>query len=231
MRRVGILGGIGPESTVDYYRQILARIRELEPEAGQPTILINSIDMPQMLRLAGERRLAELTDFLAAELGHLAAAGADFAVLASNTPHLVFDELQAVAALPLLSIVEAASRGAQARGLQRLGLLGTRFTMQGEFYPRVFRAAGLEVVAPTETEQVFVHDRYMNELVPGIFSTETRAAFRDLIARMSEREQLDGLILAGTELPLLLRDEAASAVPLLDTTRLHVDEIVAQMRA
>jgi len=229
VKTAGLIGGTGPESTVDYYRSIIALYRERNPDGSYPSLLINSIDMTRMLDLIASNRLADVTAYLSAEIRKLAVAGADFALLAANTPHVVFDALRSASPIPLISIVETARQAAQSQGLKRLGLLGTRFTMQGRFYSDVFLPAGIELVVPNAKEQSFVHDKYMNELVLGVFRPETRQAFRAIIDRLRHEERIDGLVLAGTELPLLLRDAGDLGVPVLDTTRLHVERVVAQL--
>jgi aspartate racemase len=231
VRTAGIIGGIGPESTVDYYRLILAMYRERTQDGSYPSLLINSIDLKKVLDLVERKRLAELTAYLASELRRLADAGADFALLAANTPHIVFDALAAESPVPLISIVDAACRAARAQRLMRLGLLGTRFTMQSRFYPDVFLAAGIELVAPNPDEQDLIHDRYMHELVPGSFRPQTRREFLAIIDRLVVHERIDGLVLAGTELPLLLREAKDLRIPFLNTTRLHVEHAVACLLA
>ena len=223
---VGIIGGIGPESTIEYYRLIVASHLERAGDGSYPRILINSIDMKKMLDLIGEHRLDEVTDYLAAEVERLSAAGADFALLASNTPHIVFDRIREAASLPLISIVEAACEEALSRGLERVGLFGTRFTMQGGFYQEVFSARGLEVVVPGEADQAYIHEKYMAELVRGIFREETRNGLLEIARGMVERERIEGLILGGTELPLILKEDDAVEVPFLDTTRIHVESVM-----
>ena len=223
---VGIIGGIGPESTIEYYRLIVASHLERAGDGGYPRILINSVDMKKMLDLIGDHRLDEVTDYLAAEVERLSAAGADFALLASNTPHIVFDRIREAASLPLISIVEAACEEALSRGLERVGLFGTRFTMQGGFYQEVFSARGLEVVVPGEADQAYIHEKYMAELVRGIFREETRNGLLEIARGMVERERIEGLILGGTELPLILKEDDAVEVPFLDTTRIHVESVM-----
>jgi aspartate racemase len=223
----GIVGGIGPESTVDYYRSIVATYRERKPDGSYPPVIVNSIDMQHMLRLAAGD-LPALADYLAAEVERLARAGADFGLLASNTPHIVFDDVERRSPIPLLSIVRTACEAAKGMGLRKLGLLGTRFTMEGRFYPDVFSRAGIALVAPQAGERTLVHERYMGELVKGVFSKETRAELLRVVDRMKEREAVEGVLLAGTELPLLLRG-ADAAIPLLDTALLHVRATVDRM--
>jgi len=231
MKTVGIIGGIGPESTVDYYRLIVSIYRERTQDGSYPSILINSIDLKRTLDLIEGNRLAEVTAYLVSEVRRLANAGADFGLLAANTPHIVFDAVAAESPMPLISIVDTACRAARARGLKRVGLLGTRFTMQSRFYPDAFLAAGIELVAPNPDEQTLIHEKYMRELVPGVFRTQTRAEFSAIIERLRTEEKIDGLVLGGTELPLLLRESENSAIPLLDTTRLHAEEAVTYLLA
>jgi aspartate racemase len=142
----------------------------------------------------------------------------------------VFEEVQAASPIPLISIVEATCLAAQERGLKRLALVGTRFTMQGSFYPKVFTRAGLELVLPQPNEQEFIHAKYMNELVVGTFLPETRAGLLKIVDRLKEARDIDAVILAGTELPLILRDSAHNGIPLLDTMRVHAEAAVAMMR-
>jgi aspartate racemase len=228
LKTLGIIGGIAPGSTVDYYRLLIDGYREQRGDGSYPSILINSIDLQRMLDMVGRGQLTELTEYLLHEVGRLAGAGADFGLMASNTPHIVFNELAQASPIPLLSIVEAASDVAQGLGLRTIGLLGTRFTMEGRFYPEVFARRGITVLAPRPDDQEYIHDRYMRELIPGDFRPETRAAFLAIVEGL-EQEGAEGVLLAGTELPLLLRGSVDCAIPLLDTTRIHVDRAVTEL--
>jgi aspartate racemase len=229
MKTAGIIGGIGPESTVEYYRSIIVSYREQRQDGSYPSIIINSIDLKKMLDLIGASELAEVTEYLAEEVQKLARAGADVGLLAANTPHVVFDEICRQSPIPLLSIVEATCEAAKASGLKRVGLFGTRFTMQGSFYPEVFSSERIQIVAPDEDEQAYIHDKYMNELVEGVFLPETRERLLTIVDRLKEREGIEGLILGGTELPLILRNSTTAGIPFLDTTQIHVKALVAQL--
>jgi aspartate racemase len=231
MKIAGLIGGIGPESTVAYYRQLIAAYRQRTQDGGQPSLIIDSIDLEKMLGLAAEEDLEPLTAYLLAEVRRLAHAGADFGALAASTPHLVFDELRDRSPIPLVSLVEAACRAARRMGLCRVGLLGTRFTMRGRFFPAAFERAGISLVVPAPAEQEYVHDRYMSQLVRGVFLDETRDAMLAIGRRLREEEAIDGLVLGGTELPLLLSSPTADGIPVLDTTALHVAEIVDEILA
>ena len=226
MRTAGIIGGVGPESTVDYYRSIISAYRAQKHDESYPPLIINSIDLKKMLSLVAANELDALAIYLSAEVAKLASAGADFGLLASNTPHIVFEEIRRRSPIPLISIVEATCDAAKAMGLQKLGLFGARFTMQGRFYPDVFTKAGISLVAPQPDEQAYIHDKYMNELMNGMFLPETREQLLRIVDRLKEREKIEGLILGGTELPLILRDVPDRGIPFLDTTQIHVKAVV-----
>jgi aspartate racemase len=230
MRTLGLIGGVGPESTVDYYRQLVSGFRE---KAGgtYPPVIINSVDLKRLLDWMAENRLDLVADYLAQEIQRLERAGADFAALASNTPHIVFEELQRRTELPLLSIVDATARRVQQLGMTRVGLFGTRYTMQARFYPDTFARQGLTLVLPDTNEQAFIHEKYLGELLNDQFLPETRAAMLEIAGRLQKEQSIEGLILGGTELPLLLRDEQYSGLRTLDTTRIHVAELIDQMLA
>ena len=229
MKTLGIIGGIAPESTIEYYRLIIASYRKQKQDGSYPNIIINSIDMKKMLDLIGANDLTGVTGYLLSEVKKLALAGADVGLLASNTPHIVFEEINRQSPIPLISIVEAACETVKALKLQRIGLFGTRFTMQGNFYPKVFSREGIMLVVPNMEEQTFIHDKYMNELVNGIFLPETCAQILHIVERLIEMESIQGLILGGTELPLLLRDQTYKGIPFFDTTKIHAERAVAQI--
>jgi aspartate racemase len=229
MKTVGIIGGIGPESTIEYYRLIIAGYRERQTDGSYPTMIINSLDLNRMVGMVTTNQLAALTEEIVSEIQKLALAGADFGVLAANTPHLVFDDVRRQSPIPLISIVEVARDDAQRRGLKRVGLIGTRFTMQAQFYPDVFSRAGITIIVPDEDEQAYIHQKYMSELLIGIILPETREWLLAIVDRMKERQRIEGLILGGTELPLILRDAEHNGIPFLDTTKIHVESIVAGM--
>jgi aspartate racemase len=225
MKTLGLIGGIGPESTIDYYRLLIARYRE-RTGGTNPSIIINSVDVNLLLAWMTANQLDKATDYLSAALNQLDDAGVDFAALASNTPHIVFDELQQRSKLPLVSIVEAARQKVQSLGLTTVGLLGTRFTMQASFYQNAFKSAGINLVTPIEDEQVYIHDKYINELLKDRFLPETRSRILAIVDAMKIRHRIEAAILGGTELPLLLRDDEHNGVLLLNTTRIHVDVLV-----
>ena len=229
MKILGIIGGLGPESTVDYYQRIIALYRERTGDGSYPEFIINSVDLKKGLDFMDANDLTGMADYLLQGVGKLARAGADFGLISANTPHIVFEEVASKSPIPLISIVEATCAAAKARKLKRLALLGTRFTMQGTFYSKVFTREGIDLVAPDAKDQEYIHDKYLNELVPGKFLPETRDGLLAIVDRMQAKSGIDGVILAGTELPLILRDADHKGIPLLDTTKIHCQAAVAEM--
>jgi aspartate racemase len=229
MKTAGMIGGLGPESTIDYYRSIIARYRARNPDGSYPSIVMNSLDVSKGIHLLDTGKLIELADYLATGVESLARAGATFGFIAANTPHIVFDEVQRRSAIPLLSIVRAACDHVKALGLKNVGLFGTGFTMRASFFPDEFQRAGIALVRPKPSEQDFIHDKYLNELLNNKFLPETRAEVLRIAHRMKAEESVEAMILAGTELPLLLRDSATGDIRFLDTTEIHVEAVVDEL--
>ena len=228
MKTLGLIGGTGPESTIEYYRLLTKLYRE-RADGNSPPVIINSINLKQMIELMAAKELGTVADLLVREFEKLQKAGVDFAALTANTAHIVFDEVQQRCSLPLISIVDAACERVQALGLKSVGLFGTRYTMQAPFYPKVFSRTDVKLVTPNEQEQEFIHDKYFNELLKDMFLPETRTALLAIADEMKARDGIEGLILGGTELPLVLRDEEHNGIRLLDTTRIHVDRLIDEM--
>ena len=229
MKTLGIVGGLGPESTVDYYQRIIALYRERQPDGSYPQFIIISVDLKKGLDFMDANNLTGMADYLLEGIGKLGRAGADFGLIAANTPHIVFDDVAPKSPIPLISIVEATCTAAKAQKLKRLALFGTRYTMEATFYPKVFSREGIELLVPDPQDQDYIHDKYLSELVPGKFWPETRAGLLAIVDRMKAESDVDGVILAGTELPLILHGETHNGIPLLDTTKIHVEAAVAEM--
>src|SRR6266513_4574363 len=229
MKTLGMIGGVGPESTIDYYKNIIALYRERQRDGSYPQFVINSIDLKKGIDFMNANNLAGMANYLLEEIMKLPRAGADFGIIAANTPHIVFDDIASKSPIPLISIVEATRAAAKMQNLKRVALFGTRYTMQATFYPKIFARDGIELLVPDLHEQDYIHDKYMNELVPGKFLAETRACILAIVDRMKATSDIDGVILAGTELPLILRDPVHNGIPFLDTTKIHVEAAVAHM--
>lgn len=226
MKTIGIIGGIGPETTLEYYRRIIAAHRERVKDGSYPSIVITSIDAKRLIGPIMAGRHDEVVEVLLSEIANLERAGASFAAIAANTPHIVFDALEAQSPLPLVSIVEATADAAHERGIRKPGLLGTRPTMEATFYSEVFARKGMMIVTPNEAEREYVHEKYMGELFHNVISPETRDRLVSIVSELKDRDGIDGIILGGTELSLILTEPAYGGIPVLDTTQIHVDRIV-----
>jgi len=229
MKTLGMIGGVGPESTIDYYKNIIALYREEKPDRHYPQFIINSVDLQKGIDFLEANDLAGMTDFLLSEIDKLPRAGAEFGIIAANTPHIVFDEVKARSPIPFISIVEAACDYAKERNFKRLALFGTRYTMQANFYQKVFAREGIELIVPEPKDQDYIHEKYFAELVPGIFLPETRAGLLAIVDRIKAKIDIEGVLLAGTELALILRGDSHNGVALLDTGKIHCHAAIEEM--
>ncbi len=223
MKKLGLIGGMGPESTIPYYHDI---VHGVHARAGRfPLMSIESVDVFHVLRLESEGRLDELADYLSAAIERIANAGAEVGALCANTPHIVFDELQARSPIPLISIVDACRDEARRRGFEKLGLLGTAPTMEGDFYHRAFAEAGMELVTPSVDDRRYVAGKISEELEFGILREDTRVGLASVVRRMRDAEGIQAVVLGCTELPLILND-GVTCVPCLDTIGIHVAALI-----
>ncbi|MDE6397585.1 MAG: amino acid racemase [Muribaculaceae bacterium] len=220
MKKLGLIGGMGPQSTVPYYMNIVYGVQERTSKDFFPNLTIESLNVFEILKMIGENRLDDLTDHFLGALQNLKNAGADLAALTANTAHIVFDRLKERSPLPLVSIVEATADEAVRRGVTRLALLGTKFTMEQDFYKKPFERAGIEVVVPNKKERQYIDEKITSELEFGKVLDDTRINFARIIDRMLVEEGTTAVILGCTELPMLLNDEV-SPIPCLDTVSIH----------
>ena len=225
MKKLGLVGGMGPESTIPYYHDIVYGVQETMGKSIFPELSIESVNVFTVLKLCDEKKYDELTEYLMSAINNLARSGAEFAALSANTPHIVFDRLREQSPIPLISIVEATCEEAKHRKLKKIGLLGTVFTMTGEFFKAPFVKNGIQVVIPTENEIKMVNEKISTELELGVVKEETLLLFQNIINRMKDENGIEASVLGCTELPLLLNDEVSS-VPCLDTMQIHISSII-----
>lgn len=225
MKKLGLVGGMGPESTIPYYHGIVYGVQKRLGGDIFPMLSIESVNVFDVLGMCGEQKYDELVDYLSAAIDNLKKSGADFAALSANTPHIVFDRLKERAKIPLVSIVEAARDEAVRLGMSKIGLLGTVFTMTGEFFKKPFVESGIEIVVPSEAEMELVNSKIASELERGIVKDETREEFLQIISRMKAEEGIEAVVLGCTELPLIINDKV-SPVPCLDTMKIHIQTLI-----
>lgn len=223
MKKIGIVGGMAPESTAEYYRIIAELCRQRGMGYQYPVIIIYSLNFQEFFSMVESGNRPAVVDLLCSALDSLYSAGADFALMASNTPHMFFDEVAARSPVPLISIVEETGRVAKRLGFARVGLFGTKFTMQADFYSNTLSAKyGVSVVVPPEKEQDYIHHKIMTELINDRVIDKTRQELSGIAGALADKEGIEALILGCTELPLILSEESVG-IPTLDTTRIHAE--------
>lgn len=218
---VGILGGMSWESSAEYYRLLNVAVRDALGPPHSARVLIWSVDFAEIAALQHGGDWDRLARILADAARGLVRAGAEMLLLATNTMHIVAPAIQAAIPVPLLHIADPTGAAIHAAGLRRVGLLGTAFTMEQDFYrARLAEVHRLDVIVPDAGDRATVHRVIYDELVAGIVSDVSRAAYRDIIARLVA-DGAQAIILGCTEIMLLV-GPGDSAVPLFDTTALHV---------
>jgi len=224
VRVLGLVGGIGPESTLDYYRRLVDGYHARAGADRHPPVLIDSIDGGPLIgpMVAGD--LEPMRAAIEAAVAQLAAGGAGLAMIASVASHSVFELVAPTAPIPMLSIVAATCRAAVAAGIRRAAIFGTRVSVEGAYFARPFEAAGVELVRPSEADRTWIHDTYLGEFVRGVFRAEARIRLLEILATMRHRDGVDGLILGGTELSIILPAPDYDGVPVLNAAAIHVAE-------
>ncbi len=220
MRTIGLIGGMSWESSAEYYRIINQETNRRLGGVHSAQCLMWSADFDEIKRLQHEGEWGRLGEEMKAAALRLERGGANFIVLCTNTMHRLADAISSSVSIPLLHIADPTADKIRAAGIERIGLLGTAFTMEQDFYKgRLQERHGLDVIVPDESDRRIVHEIIYKELVLGIVRPESRQAYREIIARLIARGA-QGIILGCTEIMLLVSDED-SAVPLFDTTTIH----------
>jgi len=229
MNKIGIIGGIGPESTIEYYRMLIKLYRAKLNTNQYPEILLQSIDMTEMLDYVFNNEYDNLVEFLKSKIAILEQSNVDYVALASNTPHLVFDKLSKSVNVKMISIVEETCKSIVKTGIKKVGLLGTKSTMSKGFYQSVAKNNGIEIVTPNEENQNYVHEKYMGELVFNQINPDTKKRLIQIVNQLEDKEQIEGIILGGTELPLILEQKDFDKLKVFNTTEIHVNAILDRM--
>lgn len=224
MKTIGLIGGLSWESSAEYYRRLNRQVREQLGGLHAANILMHSLDFAPVAKLQAQGDWPALDRAMIEAADMLARGGADMLLICSNTMHRCAGAVEAASALPLIHIADPTAAAIKAAGLRRVGLLGTAFTMEQDFYTGRMTEAGLEVIVPDKVRRETVHRIIYDELVQGVVNDLSREHYRDVIATLVARGA-EAIILGCTEIMLLVGEED-SAVPLFDTLALHVDAAV-----
>jgi aspartate racemase len=220
-KTIGLLGGMSPESTVEYYRYITRTYTGRFGDYGYPPVLIHSVSFQPYVDWPNQGRWDLVGKGLSEAARHLETGGADFIVIATNTMHIVVDEVKAGVGIPVLSLLDVVGEAILDQGMKTVGLLGTRFTMEQGFYQNALNSKGIEVLVPGEDDRRLINGTIYDELVKGIVRDEARERFAEIVGELAGRGA-QGVILGCTEIPLLIGPDDVE-VPLLDTTTLHAE--------
>jgi aspartate racemase len=220
MKTIGMIGGMSWESSLEYYRIVNDEIKKALGDLHSAKCVMYSVDFAEIEILQREGRWAEATQAMIDAACHVEAGGADFVIICTNTMHKMADDVQKNIGIPLLHIADATAEVIKARGLHKIGLLGTKFTMEEDFYRgRLVEKHGLDVIIPQADDRAIVHRVIYEELVLGHINPASRVEYQRIIETLIEAGAR-GIILGCTEIGLLIKDEDSRA-PLFDTTRIH----------
>lgn len=227
MKKLGILGGMGPESTLLYYKEIVYEYKKKDKNGYFPSLTIDTVNMYEMLGYCKAQQYDILADYLLQGIYNLEKAGVDFAILASNTPHVVFDIIKEKAHIPLLSILEPTYQAIKQNRIENAAWLGTAFTMEQKWFKKIFVDNGINIVVPNEKERAFIDKVIAEELEFGIVNENSKKIMDSIIQRLIE-EGIEAVIMGCTELPLMYANEKLP-VPVFDTLKYHIQGIIDYM--
>ena len=227
MKKIGLVGGTGPESTLMYYKELNSRIDKIKDGKAMPDIVIESVNFRKAWEYVCSERYDLLTDYLAEKVTYLQNSGAEVISLTAVTMHLVIDDIIEKTNADLISIPKAVCKEALSAGYKKIGLLGTIFTMEKDYVKKDFLEAGIEVCVPDKEDRDLVAKRIYEELEAGIVKESTLKELQGIIAKMRDEKGIEAVVLGCTELPLIL-DSGNCPVPCLDSVEIHINELIKQ---
>ena len=230
MKKIGLVGGTGPESTLMYYKELNTRIDRMTGGKEMPDIAIESVNFRRAWEYVELGQYDMLADYLAEKINCLTAGGAEIVSLTAGTMHIVLDKIQEKTHTALVSIPQAVCREAKNRGYRKIGLLGTRFTMEKDYMKADFRNAGIEIVIPDKADRERVASLILEELENGIVKESTLKEFQEIIMKMRNCDGIEAVVLGCTELPMILNRDNCP-VPCLDSVEIHINELIERAAA
>ena len=219
MKKIGIIGGLSPESTVEYYKIITRKYNEIKGKNAFPVLTIESLDLQEFTDLMIANDMQKVLEFLLAAAERLIKSGSELIILATNTPHVVFNDLAKKVKVPMLSIMDATGEAIKKQGLEKIGLIVTRFTMNFSYYQDALEKYSIEVITPTQDDKKIIDTIIYRELTYHILKEESKQQYLEVINRL-QQEGAQGIILGCTEIPLLIKQEDCK-IPVFDTTTIH----------
>lgn len=225
MKKLGLVGGIGPASTVEYYKAITSKVQAALGGENFPPLVIDSLNLQEVYDLVEAKQWEAFAEVFILSVQRLVKAGAELGALGANTAHIVFDEVQQASQIPLISIVDTTRKHAQSKGYKKVLLFGTAFTMSHPHYPKALASCGIETILPDARQQNQIHQIIFPNLQAGIVCPEQKKAILALAEELIRSTQAEALILACTELPLIIKPEDLD-IPVIDTTQVHIEAIV-----
>lgn len=228
MKKLGLVGGTGPESTLMYYKELNSRVDKLTDGKAMPDLVIESVDFRRAWGYVTAGEYEKCADYLAEKVKCLKNSGAEIISLTAATFHIVFNEVCEKAGVTLISIPKSVCFKAQSEGYKKVGLLGTIFTMEKDYMKTDLVNAGIEVVIPNKEDREFVAKRIFEELEFGIVKESTLKEFQQIITKMRDEDGIEAVILGCTELPLLLNSENCP-LPILDSVDIHIEDLIAHI--
>lgn len=225
MKKIGLVGGTGPESTLMYYKELNSRIDKITKGEHMPDLAIESVDFRRAWSYVVNAQYDLLSDYLSEKINNLQKSGAQVIALTAATMHIVFDDITKKTNASLSSIPQAVSEEVVRKGYKKVGLLGTLFTMEQDYMKKDFRKLGIEVCIPENSDRQLIAKRILEELEVGIVKESTLKEFQDIIKRMIKTDGIETIILGCTELPLLLNSDNCP-LPCLDSVDIHINELI-----
>jgi aspartate racemase len=219
MKKIGIIGGLSAESTIEYYKILVREYNIIKGGASSPLLIIDSLDLESVRNLMVDNSWEKVYQIILKSAKNLEGAGAEIIIIATNTIHKIFEKLAVEINTPMISIMDATAEAIKEKGIQKVGLIGTIFTMQADFYQNSLNKYGIDVIVPNKEDQEYVNTVIWGELTHHILTPESREGYLDVIKRLKSKGA-EGVILGCTEIPLLITQDD-STIPVFDTAKLH----------
>lgn len=225
MKKIGLVGGTGPESTLMYYKELNSRIDKMTEGIAMPDVAIESVNFRKAWDMVVAKDCENLSDYISEKINALKMTGSEVIALTAVTMHIVFEAVEKKTGVSLISIPMSVCKEAVKRGFKKIGLLGTIFTMEQDYMKKDFLQAGIDVFVPDAEDRKLVAKRILEELEVGIVKESTLKEFNEIILRMKQEHGIEAVVLGCTEIPLLLNDENC-VLPCLDSVDIHINELI-----